>query len=69
LSTNAGYGLSGCFEELSDEQIRQQMEVKLLRADRCDAEGDADNAGARSRVAGLIQQVTSIGGQRGRADV
>ena len=27
---NAGYGLCGCFEELSDQQIRQQMEINFF---------------------------------------
>ena len=27
---NAGYGLAGCFEELSEEQIRRQMEINFF---------------------------------------
>ena len=27
---NAGYGLAGCFEELTDEQMRKQMDVNFF---------------------------------------
>jgi NAD(P)-dependent dehydrogenase (short-subunit alcohol dehydrogenase family) len=62
---NAGYGLSGEFESLSDEQIRTQMEVNffgLLNVTRKALETLRDR---NSPPGGRIQQITSIGGQRG----
>jgi NAD(P)-dependent dehydrogenase (short-subunit alcohol dehydrogenase family) len=61
---NAGYGLGGEFESLSDKQIRQQMEVNffgLIDVTRAAMEQMRD----QKPSGGLIQQVTSIGGQRG----
>lgn len=61
---NAGYGLSGCFEEFTDEQIRKQMEVNyfgLIDVTRKAMETMRE----QKPSGGLIQQVTSIGGQRG----
>ncbi|GAM82115.1 hypothetical protein ANO11243_000940 [Dothideomycetidae sp. 11243] len=62
---NAGYGLSGAFETLSDKQLRTQMEVNffgLLDVTRKALETMRDK---NKPQGGLIQQVTSIGGQRG----
>jgi len=61
---NAGYGLSGVFEELSDAQVKQQMDVNFfgLIAVTRKAMTVMRN---QSPSGGLIQQVTSIGGQRG----
>jgi len=61
---NAGYGLSGPFETLSEKQIRQQMEINffgLLDVTRKALETLREQKPA----GGVIQQVTSIGGQRG----
>lgn len=61
---NAGYGLSGVFEELTPKQIRTQMEVNffgLLQVTRKAMEVMRE----QKPSGGLIQQVTSIGGQRG----
>ena len=61
---NAGYGLSGPFETLSDEQIRTQMEINffgLINVTRKAMEVMRD-----LKTGGLIQQVTSIGGQVGK---
>ncbi|EHK96242.1 NAD(P)-binding Rossmann-fold containing protein [Glarea lozoyensis ATCC 20868] len=61
---NAGYGLSGPFEELNEQQIRTQMEVNffgLISVTRKALEVMRD----QKPSGGLIQQVTSIGGQRG----
>lgn len=63
---NAGYGLAGPFEELSDAQIKTQMDVNffgLIAVTRKAMEVMRD----QKPSGGLIQQVTSIGGQRGYA--
>lgn len=60
---NAGYGLSGPFETLSDNQIRKQMEINffgLINVTRKAMQTMRD-----LKTGGLIQQVTSIGGQIG----
>ncbi|OCL13041.1 NAD(P)-binding protein [Glonium stellatum] len=60
---NAGYGLSGEFESLSEKQIRTQMEVNffgLINVTRKAMEVMRD-----LKTGGVIQQVTSIGGQVG----
>lgn len=65
VCNNAGYGLSGCFEEYTDKEIRQQMEINffgLLDVTRIALETMRDK---QSPQGGRIQQVTSIGGQRG----
>ncbi|WWC92172.1 uncharacterized protein L201_007126 [Kwoniella dendrophila CBS 6074] len=68
---NAGYGLSGCFEEYNENQIRQQMEINffgLLDVTKKSMEvfrnenSKKENGG---KIGGLIQQITSIGGQKG----
>ncbi len=61
---NAGYGLAGPFEELSDAQIKTQMDVNffgLIAVTKKAMEIMRD----QKPSGGLIQQVTSIGGQRG----
>jgi len=61
---NAGYGLAGCFEELKEEQIRQQMEINffgLIDVTRVALEHMRE----QKPSGGVIQQITSIGGQRG----
>jgi len=61
---NAGYGLGGPFETLGESQIRQQMEINffgLLDVTRKAMETMRD----QKPSGGVIQQVTSIGGQRG----
>lgn len=62
---NAGYGLGGPFETLAEDQIRQQMEINffgLLDVSRKALEVMREK---NSPPGGVIQQVTSIGGQRG----
>ena len=61
---NAGYSLSGAFEEVSDIQIKKQMDVNffgLLAVTRKAMEVMREQKPCR----GVIQQVTSIGGQIG----
>ncbi|KAG9235430.1 hypothetical protein BJ875DRAFT_399165 [Amylocarpus encephaloides] len=61
---NAGYGLSGPFEELSEEQARTQMEVNFWGLISCTRKS-MEVMREQKPSGGLIQQVTSIGGQRG----
>jgi len=60
---NAGYGLSGPFETLSDKQVRQQMEINFFGL--IDVTRKAMETMRDLKTGGVIQQVTSIGGQRG----
>ena len=61
---NAGYGLSGAFEELSEKNIRTQMEVNFFGLMSVTRKAMAVMR-EQKPSGGLIQQVTSIGGQRG----
>jgi len=61
---NAGYGLSGVFEELTDEQVRKQMEVNFFGLIAVTKKA-MDVMREQKPSGGLIQQITSIGGQRG----
>jgi NAD(P)-dependent dehydrogenase (short-subunit alcohol dehydrogenase family) len=61
---NAGYGLAGVFEELTDAQVKKQMDVNffgLIAVTRKAMQVLREQKPA----GGLIQQVTSIGGQVG----
>lgn len=60
---NAGYGLSGPFETLSEQQIRQQMEINFFGL--LDVTRKAMETMRDTKSGGVIQQVTSIGGQLG----
>jgi len=60
---NAGYGLNGPFETLSDKQIRQQMEINFFGL--IDVTRKAMETMRELKTGGVIQQVTSIGGQVG----
>lgn len=60
---NAGYGLNGPFETLSDQQIRKQMEVNFFGL--IDVTRKALETMRELKTGGVIQQVTSIGGQIG----
>ncbi|EON63671.1 hypothetical protein W97_02899 [Coniosporium apollinis CBS 100218] len=60
---NAGYGLAGEFESLSDEQIRTQMEINFFGL--VDVTRRAMEVMRESGRGGVIQQITSIGGQIG----
>jgi len=64
---NAGYGLCGEFESFSDEQIRTQMEINFFGL--VDVTRRAMEIMRDSGRGGVIQQVTSIGGQIGTFDV
>lgn len=61
---NAGYGLSGVFEELTDAQIKTQMDVNFFGLIRVTKKA-MEVMREQKPSGGLIQQVTSIGGQRG----
>jgi len=64
VCNNAGYGLSGEFESLSESQIRTQMEVNFFGL--IDVTRKALEVMREQKPSGgIIQQVTSIGGQRG----
>jgi short-subunit dehydrogenase len=59
------YGLSGPFETLSEKQIRQQMEINFFGL--LDVTRKAMETMRDLKTGGVIQQVTSIGGQIGRS--
>lgn len=61
---NAGYGLAGAFESQSDSQIRTQMEVNFFGLVGVTRRA-MEVMRAQRPAGGLVQQVTSIGGQRG----
>ena len=64
LVNNAGYGLLGAFEELSDARVRQQFDVNLFGA------MDVTRAvlpGMRRRGSGYILQISGMAGQSGLA--
>ncbi len=61
LVANAGYGLYGCFEDLDDEEIRQQMEVNFFGTLAC---ARAALPQLRRRRGALVL-VSSIAGRRG----
>ncbi|CAI6232273.1 unnamed protein product [Periconia digitata] len=63
LVNNAGYGLSGPMETLTDKQIRTQMEVNFFGL--IDVTRKAMETMRELKTGGLIQQVTSIGGHVG----
>ncbi|PVH93795.1 NAD(P)-binding protein [Periconia macrospinosa] len=60
---NAGYGLNGPFETLSEKQIRTQMEINFFGL--IDVTRKAMEVMRDLKTGGVIQQVTSIGGQLG----
>ncbi|KIW17610.1 hypothetical protein PV08_04805 [Exophiala spinifera] len=62
---NAGYGLAGCFEEYTDAQVRQQMDINFFGLIDVTREAMQVMRDRQQPQGGLIQQVTSIGGQRG----
>jgi NAD(P)-dependent dehydrogenase (short-subunit alcohol dehydrogenase family) len=62
---NAGYGLAGVFEEVSETQLRKQMEVNYFGLLAVTRKALAVMRDTNSPPGGLIQNVTSIGGQRG----
>lgn len=62
---NAGYGLSGEFESLAEEQIRKQMEVNFFGLIDVTRKALSVMREVNKPAGGVIQQVTSIGGQRG----
>ncbi|PPJ58884.1 hypothetical protein CBER1_04469 [Cercospora berteroae] len=62
---NAGYGLSGEFESVSDEQARTQMEVNFFGLLHVTRRALKIMRETNSPPGGKIQQITSIGGQIG----
>ena len=62
LVNNAGYGLFGAFEELSDKQIRQQLEVNLFGAMSVTR---AVLPSMRTQRSGHLVQISSTSGQVG----
>ncbi|KAK5251874.1 hypothetical protein LTR16_005588, partial [Cryomyces antarcticus] len=61
---NAGYGLTGEFESLSEAQIRTQFEVNFFGLLNVTRKAMAAMR-AQQPPGGLVQQITSVGGQIG----
>ena len=66
VCNNACYGLNGPFETLSEKQIRQQMEINFFGL--IDVTRKAMETMRDLKSGGVIQQVTSIGGQIGKSN-
>ncbi|KAK0266819.1 hypothetical protein LTS16_023546 [Friedmanniomyces endolithicus] len=62
---NAGYGLAGEFESLSEKQIRTQMEINFFGLLDVTRKALQVMREVNKPSGGKIQQITSIGGQRG----
>ena len=62
---NAGYGLSGEFESLSDRQIRAQMEVNFFGPINVTRKALQIMRDRNSPTGGRILQISSMAGQRG----
>ena len=62
---NAGYGLAGALEELSDEQIAHQMDVNFFGVVRITRAAICAMRESNSPPGGLIQQITSTCGHVG----
>ncbi|KAK0249696.1 hypothetical protein LTR02_004705 [Friedmanniomyces endolithicus] len=62
---NAGYGLAGEFESLSEKQIRTQMEINFFGLLDVTRKALQVMREVNKPQGGKIQQITSIGGQRG----
>lgn len=62
---NAGFGLRGVFESISDEQGRTQMEVNFFGVVNVTRAAIRTFRTANEPVGGRVLQVSSIGGQRG----
>ncbi|KAK7999796.1 hypothetical protein PG990_012396 [Apiospora arundinis] len=62
---NAGYGLCGAFEELSDAELRDVLEVNFLGVARVTRAALRRMREDPHRRGGLIVQVTSVGAQVG----
>ncbi|KAI4090823.1 MAG: hypothetical protein L6R37_007828 [Teloschistes peruensis] len=62
---NAGYGLAGVLEELSDEQIQREMDVNFFGVVKVTRAAIRVMREVNSPSGGLIVQMTSIGGQLG----
>ncbi|KAF2849764.1 NAD(P)-binding protein [Plenodomus tracheiphilus IPT5] len=60
---NAGMGYSGAFETLSDKQLRLQMEINFFGL--VDVTRKAMEIMRDLKTGGVIQQITSVGGQIG----
>lgn len=65
VCNNAGYGLSGEFESVTEEQSRKQMEVNFFGLLKVTRRALKIMREVNKPVGGKIQQITSIGGQRG----
>jgi len=62
---NAGYGLSGEFESVSEEQARTQFEVNFFGLLRVTKKALKIMREVNNPIGGKIQQITSMGGQLG----
>ncbi|EME47317.1 hypothetical protein DOTSEDRAFT_69297 [Dothistroma septosporum NZE10] len=65
VCNNAGYGLSGEFESVTEEQSRKQMEVNFFGLLRVTRRALKIMRETNKPQGGKIQQITSIGGQVG----